>query len=117
MTAPVLTAREDWPVDLAVEDLTSHGFTALPVVVGGGRLVGIVSERHLLPDPLSDRRARTVGGLIERDVVTVQRHEFVADALRLMDEHDLRAVPVVDGFHRLAGIVTRRDILRPLGRS
>ncbi|OLT00449.1 hypothetical protein BJF90_35260 [Pseudonocardia sp. CNS-004] len=113
MTTQVLTAGEDWPVDQAAKELTGHGFTALPVVDDSGHLVGIVTEWHLLPDPLSDRRAHTVGGVMERDVITVGGDELVSDVLRTMGEHELRAVPVVDGLHRVIGIVTRRDLLRP----
>lgn len=111
MTTQVVTAREDWSVDRAAKELTSRGFTALPVIGEHDRLVGIVTEWHLLPDPLIGQRAHTVGGVMERDVITVQGHEVVADVVRTMEEHGLRAVPVVDGFHRLVGIVTRRDLL------
>jgi CBS domain-containing protein len=52
---------------------------------------------------------------MERDVIAVRGHELVSDVLRTMEEHELRAVPVVDGFHRVVGIVTRRGLLRPSG--
>lgn len=108
----VASAREDWSVERAAKELTGHGFTALPVVDDDDRVIGIVTESHLLPDPLTGRRAHTVGGVMERDVITARADEPVSGVVRSMEEHELRAIPVVDGTRRLVGIVTRRDLLR-----
>jgi CBS domain-containing protein len=119
MTRAVATVREDTPVDTAADMLTAYGYTALPVVDEHRRLVGIVTEADLLPDPLTGRRARTVGGIMTTDVINVPEHMAASVVAHRMATYDVRAVPVVDGYDRelLVGIVTRRDVLRaPLPR-
>ncbi|SRR5712692_4977549 len=51
---------------------------------------------------------RTIVG--ERETVTVDRQTSVLEAARLMSEHHIGAVPIVDG-DRLAGIFTERDVM------
>ncbi|MDN5858810.1 MAG: CBS domain-containing protein, partial [Pseudonocardia sp.] len=67
----LITATTAMSTDAAIDLLTKHRFSALPVVSGDSKLVGIVSEADLLRDPLDGRRssrARTVGGAMTRDV-------------------------------------------------
>jgi CBS domain-containing protein len=37
--------------------------------------------------------------------------------LQLMVDHRLRSMPVIDGGQRLAGIISREDVMRALQRS
>ncbi|HEY0639042.1 MAG TPA: CBS domain-containing protein, partial [Pseudonocardiaceae bacterium] len=103
------------------------GFTALPVVDDDGALVGIVTEADVLrgrvrPDPRSRPAAdrpdppRAVGEVMTVPVVTVRPGTDLAEVAALMVEHGRRALPVLDG-DILAGIVTRRDLVRCLGRD
>jgi CBS domain-containing protein len=112
MSTPVLTARESWSVTWAAEALQRNGFTALPVVDEREQVVGIVTEGDLVVDTLDGGRARptTVGGVMSTDVVTVPAHLDLAVVAHRMQSLGLRAVPVVD-HGRLAGIITRRDLL------
>jgi CBS domain-containing protein len=48
--------------------------------------------------------------LMQRPVVVCSTTDTLNDAARLMWEHDLGSIPVVDGEGRLAGIITDRDI-------
>src|SRR3712207_4314220 len=95
-----------------------------------GRLVGIVAEADVLrdrvpPDPrLHLRRdggaepaalSLLVHGVMTTDVRVVEPSADVADVARVFVDQRLRSVPVVDG-DRLAGIVSRRDLLRALVR-
>jgi CBS domain-containing protein len=114
MTAgEMVTARADMSTDQAIDLLTQHRFSSLPVVSGDGQLVGIVSEADLLRDPLDGRRsarARTVGGVMTREVVTVPPEASVQVLLGEFVERGLRVVPVVSKG-RLVGIVSRSDLL------
>ncbi|MGI5129157.1 CBS domain-containing protein [Pseudonocardia sp. CA-107938] len=114
MTAgDLITARADMSTDQAIDLLTKHRFSSLPVVSGDGKLVGLVSEADLLRDPLDGRRstrARTVGGAMTREVVTVPPEASVQVLLGEFVERGLRVVPVVSRG-RLVGIVSRSDLL------
>lgn len=59
--------------------------------------------------------ARTFGELtcadvMTRDVISITPGTTVREARRLLRRHDVKALPVVDPQHRVAGIVTRADL-------
>jgi CBS domain-containing protein len=109
--------------------MAGRGYAALPVVDDEGRLVGIVAEADVLrnrlpadprlhvrreegadqPPPLLVRGVMTVG------VRTVDSGADIADVARLFIDERLRSVPVLE-HDRLAGIVSRRDLLAALVR-
>ena len=68
MTTPVLSVRQHWPVARAAELMAEYGFTALPVVDEGERLLGLVSEGDVLVDRLG---AGAWAGHTVADVMTV----------------------------------------------
>ncbi|MGY1607819.1 MULTISPECIES: CBS domain-containing protein [unclassified Geodermatophilus] len=130
MTRDVVTVGPHTAVRYAAEVMAGRGFAALPVVEDDDRLVGVVAEADVLRDRLpADPRLhlrRDGGGGGEpppglvRDVMTrrvrsVDVTADVADVARLFVDQGLRSVPVTDGG-RLAGIVSRRDLLRTLVR-
>lgn len=94
-------------------------------VIEGGELVGIVSDRDLrevvpsaldvVERPLESARllARPVSELMSTDVVSVNPGDDVVEAIDLMIEHRIGAVPVVEaGSSVLVGIVSYVDALR-----
>src|SRR5262245_26038048 len=50
MTTPVTVVRPETPIKDAAAVLAGNGFTALPVVDGDDRLIGIVTEADLVRD-------------------------------------------------------------------
>jgi CBS domain-containing protein len=129
MTREVRTVGPGTSAKYAAELMATHGFAAIPVVDERDHVVGIVAEADVLHDRLPEdprlhlRRAdeaqvppRMVDGVMTRDVRSVESTADLADVTRLVLEHQLRSVPVVDG-DRLVGIVSRRDLLRALVRS
>ncbi|MGY1695333.1 HPP family protein [Geodermatophilus sp. SYSU D00814] len=130
MTRDVVTVGPHTAVRYAAEVMAARGFAALPVVEDDDRVVGVVAEADVLRDRLpADPRlhlrrdgpeaAEPPPGLV-RDVMTrrvrsVDVTADVADVARLFVDRGLRSVPVTDGG-RLAGIVSRRDLLSTLVR-
>jgi CBS domain-containing protein len=53
----------------------------------------------------------TVGDIMERDLVTVSPDSDVESVVRLLREHELPGVPVVDDEGRCVGIVTEADLI------
>jgi CBS domain-containing protein len=130
MTRDVVTVGPDTSVKYAAEVMAERGFAALPVVDDQDRLVGIVAEADVLRDRLPAdprlhaRRDRStpeappsvlVHGVMTAGVRTVEVSDDVADVARLFVDDRLRSVPVLE-HGRLAGIVSRRDLLRTLVR-
>ena len=130
MTREVVTVGPDTSAKYAAELMAEHGFAAVPVVDGDNQLVGIVAEADVLadrlpPDPrLHLRRDEPdedrpppllVRGVMTGGVRTVDATSDVSDIARLLVDDRLRSVPVLE-HGRLAGIVSRRDLLRALVR-
>lgn len=107
-----------------VSKLAEADIRHLPIVEDGA-LVGIVSDRDLkevVPSALdaSERPhesarilARPISEIMSSDVVSVGPEDDLVDAIDLMIEHRIGAVPVVDdGSDELVGIVSYVDALR-----
>ncbi|HEX6989823.1 MAG TPA: magnesium transporter, partial [Bacillota bacterium] len=77
------------------------------------RLQGVLTLRELV---LADPDA-VVGDLAERNVVHVHTDADQEQAARLIELHDLLAIPVVDSENRLVGIVTVDDAVDVLDRE
>jgi CBS domain-containing protein len=119
MTTRLVSVRSDDPVATAVELMAKYGFGALPVVIPGARLVGVVS----LLDVIRYREEHDERGLdadedvpvaeiMNPDVVSMSANANVsAVARRLAESGQLRMLPVVQGG-KLVGVVTRSDLLR-----
>ncbi|SFR03010.1 CBS domain-containing protein [Lentzea waywayandensis] len=131
MTTDVVVVEQDTPARDAARLIADRGFTALPVVDAFGALVGMVSEADLLRNRLPQDPRRLVHGepvearqapadvvaqAMTKSPVTVSPNTDLAEVADLMLEHDVRSVPVVHEGH-LAGIVTRRDMLRSITRA
>ena len=111
------------------------------VVATDGRVLGIVSDRDLLlrtsPDTrpwlvraLTGRRAAgpgepgrrldgprgplTAKDLMASSLVTVGAGDSLRTAIRLMMQHQVKRLVVVDEAGRLQGLVDRREVLRAL---
>jgi len=95
----------------------------LPVIDRHKKLVGIVSEKDLLhasPSAattldvyeMASLLARlVVDKVMTRDVITVTPDTAVEDAARLMVDHRIGGMPVLEG-DRIVGIVTETDIFK-----
>jgi CBS domain-containing protein len=93
------------------------------VVMENSRVVGIVTDRDIrlnLPSPATSLSvwemnyllARlTVGGVMTRSVLVIDSGRPLSEAARIMMDHKIGALPVVDDG-RLVGIVTESDFVR-----
>jgi CBS domain-containing protein len=130
MTREVVTVGPDTSTKYAAEVMAERGFAALPVIDDDDQLVGIVAEADVLRDRLpADPRLHTrrdqptpdappsllVHGVMTTAVRTVEATDDIADVARRFVHDRLRSVPVLE-HGRLAGIVSRRDLLRTLVR-
>jgi CBS domain-containing protein len=84
-------------------------------VCEGPRLVGIFTERDVLrlAGEGADLEVLRVGEVMTTRLVVVGPSDDIADAARLMREHEIRHLPVVDG-ENLLGVVGIREVLAAL---
>jgi len=131
MTTDVISVYEDTPFKQIVDLFESHSINAVPVIDSDRRVLGVVSSADLLPKiefaadhnlhPFADRRLRLAhdkaAGIAAADLMTapattIQSDATLVRAASLLDAGRLKRLPVVDGAGRLAGIVTRDDLLK-----
>lgn len=100
----------------------------LPVVNESHELVGMLSDRDLRALPSGSREVDALVGrqvdlgakvdsIMSADVMSVEADDDITEALELMLEYRVGAVPVVNGEQRLVGIVSYLDVLRVLHRE
>ncbi|MFI6371501.1 CBS domain-containing protein [Streptomyces sp. NPDC050546] len=118
-----------------VELMGQWKVSAVPVLEGDGRVIGVVSEADLLPkeefrdsdpDRYTQRRrlsdlakagALTADELMSSPAVSVHSGATLAQAARIMAQRGVKRLPVVDGQGVLEGIVSRADLLKVFLRS
>jgi acetoin utilization protein AcuB len=87
------------------------------VVMAGGRVVGVVSDRDLGGrSAAAVRKGRSVSDFMSHGVVTAQPDTTLRQAANLMRGRTIGCLPVIDDG-QLVGIVTITDILDQLGRG
>lgn len=93
--------------------LSSLHIGAMPVVDAQGALVGILSERDIVRAFARDGARlveRRVRNLMVRDVVTCGPDASMSEAEKLMAQHHIRHLPVVDGA-KVIGMLSIRDVM------
>jgi CBS domain-containing protein len=137
MNGDVLTVPPDTPLRKVAALLVAHGFSGLPVCDASGVVVGVVSEADIvlkergrtepagvlarMIDPshaAEDKKAlaRTAGEAMTSPPITIAKYRSVAEAARLMVEHDVNRLPVLNAVGDLVGIVSRADLVRAFAR-
>ena len=97
-----------------IASLMIEGFGAVPVVNGGQRLTGIVSEHDLLAaiDDGHELSRITAADIMTGNPYLVRLETTLGTLVHVLRASDLVRVPVVDANDKLVGIVARRDLLR-----
>jgi CBS-domain-containing membrane protein len=135
MTQTVVSVGEEACFKDIVALMAQWQVSAVPVTVGEGRVVGVVSEADLLPkeefrnaEPSRPEQLRRLGDmtkagavtaaeLMTSPAVTVPADATLAQAARDMAQHHVKRLPVIDQWGMLAGIVSRADLLKVFLRS
>lgn len=89
---------------------------ALPICGDDDRLHGILTDRDIVVKCLAvggDPAQTTAGELAQGTPYTVNADSDVHDALRIMEQHRIRRLPVIDN-RRLVGIISEADLARHL---
>lgn len=135
MTHTVVSVGRTAPFKEIVKTMEQWRISALPVVEGEGRVIGVVSEADLLPkeefrdsDPTRYEQLRRLsdlvkaGGVTADDLMTspaltIHADATLAQAARAMAHKRVKRLPVVDAEGRLEGIVSRGDLLKVFLRT
>jgi CBS domain-containing protein len=101
------------PVLDAIKIMAEHGIGAL-LVMQSERLLGVVSERDYARKVILKGRSSNdtlVSQIMSAPVLTVAPGQSINDCMRLMTEHRVRHLPVVEG-DRVIGVLSIGDLVR-----
>jgi CBS domain-containing protein len=140
MTRNVIGIRMDATIGKAIELMLQGHVSGLPVFDAENQLVGIVSEGDLLrraelgtemhkprwiefllgPGRMAEEYVHSHGRKVEevmsRNVITTTEMADLGEAIGLMNRHHIKRLPVMFNA-RVAGILTRADVLRKLAEQ
>ena len=136
MSSPVVTVSPDATVGEAARVMIDRNVSVLPVVDGGGNLVGIMSHSdfglHPRYRPIAGNlysllgttttpqhveevsrqvSGKRVGDVMRRRVFTIPQDASITQVTQLMLRGHFHRLPVMDG-NRMVGIITRHDFLK-----
>lgn len=109
----------DRPFTLTVRDtigdakrlVEETGTGGILILNGGEQLAGIVTTRDLL---FEHDDAKPITAVMQENVVTAPAATTPLDAERLLHEHRIEKLPLVDREGRVAGLITLKDIMKQL---
>jgi CBS domain-containing protein len=142
MDAEPLVVAPETDVETVIRSLKEHELPGIPVVNGGGRLLGIVTEADLVIDDdqgelhlphyielfggviyleslkryeerLRKAFAGTAADMMTADPDTIRPDASIQEAAKLISRSGHNRIPVVD-HGQLVGVVTRVDVLQAL---
>jgi CBS domain-containing protein len=138
MTPDVITVGTDTSFEVIAAALREHRVSAFPVLDEASQVIGVVSESDLLAklalgngddgmpgmitgilrhQQMQKARAVTAAELMTSPAYTVRPEDTVEQGAKIMYLRNVKRLPVVDAGGRLAGIVSRADVLAVYGRT
>jgi CBS domain-containing protein len=114
MTGSAECVRENETLEQAARKMKELDVGSLPICGEDNRLKGMVTDRDIVVKCLAeggDPRTATAGELAQGKPVTIGADDSIEEAIRTMQEHQVRRLPVIDG-HDLVGILSLADIAR-----
>jgi len=126
MKKKIVTATPSVSLYEAQRLMREHNIRQIPVVSEDGTLLGIVSDRDIraavLPAGLVPgftagkaekfMKSTLVERVMTRKVVTAMLTDTLEDAIVLLHDYRVNALPVVDAAGKVAGMITRTDALK-----
>jgi CBS domain-containing protein len=125
MTYKPVTVREDTAAVEALDTMVEKGIRHLPVVEAGNRVIGVVTiddlrgafpfevswRRPLDPDERDEAWDLSVSDAMTWAPLTVHPEASLDHAVRLLSEHRIGCLPVIDAREELVGILSETDAL------
>lgn len=113
MVVNPLTISPEATLDEALKLMSDHGISGIPVVTGAGKntpgkLVGILTNRDVRF--ATDRRQKVSELMTHEKLVTVRENVSQDEARRMLHQHRIEKLLVVDEQYRCVGLITVKDM-------
>ena len=137
MTTSVVTVSPAADVDEAARLMSEHKISGMPVVDERNMVIGVISQAdilvsagmykgHTFSDILKNvlgvpvqapKAGAKVKDAMSAPAVTCKMDDYIDEVARILDERRIKRLPVVDSEGHLAGIISRADIVRSIGKK
>ncbi|MCW2133914.1 MULTISPECIES: CBS domain-containing protein [Crystallibacter] len=114
MTGGAECIGENETLEQAAKKMLDLDVGSLPICGEDNRLKGVVTDRDIVVKCLAkggDPRSVKAGELGEGKPVTIGADDSIEEAIKTMQEHQVRRLPVIDG-HDLVGMLSQADVAR-----
>lgn len=114
MTGGAECIGENETLEQAAKKMLDLDVGSLPICGEDNRLKGVVTDRDIVVKCLAkggDPRSVKAGELGEGKPVTIGADDSIEEAIKTMQEHQIRRLPVIDG-HDLVGMLSQADVAR-----
>ena len=114
MTPNPRTVSADSPVVEAARVMRDEDVGIAPIVEGE-RLIGTITDRDITIRVVAegkDPQSTNVRDVASTQLVTIDPQQDLDEAVRLMAQHQVRRLPVVEEDGKLVGVVAQADIAR-----
>jgi len=110
MSTDVQTISPDASIEEAAQEMRDGDFGLLPVGEEE-QLLGVITDRDITVRAVAEGKdpSTPVRDVMSEGVISAHEDDSVEDAARVMSDHQIRRLPIVDADQRLVGIVSLGD--------
>jgi CBS domain-containing protein len=112
MTKSPSCCSSDTSLELVARAMVTCDCGSIPVT-DGDRIVGMITDRDIVTRAVAAGKCpltMTAGDLMSHPVAVLRVDDSVEDALKSLEENQVRRAPVVDGSGQVVGIVSQSDL-------
>ena len=138
MTKNVITCNENQTVEEAATLMADNGISVIPIVDDAGNLTGIITESDFITKIQSvphamvtlrslfgksfnstdfeqiykESKGKKLSEVMTKNPKTVDQDATLDEVVKFMGEKNFKRIPVVDGNGKVAGIITRTNVIK-----
>ncbi len=105
-----VTLKVDAHVSDALNLMNKHKIGGIPIVSDDNHLVGILTNRDLRFESKLQRPVSDI--MTTRDLITAPPATTLEEARKILQQHKIEKLPVVDPTGKLVGLITYKDIMK-----
>ena len=120
MTKDPKTCAPTDTVQRAAQLMKTEDVGPIPIVGDNGKLEGIITDRDIVLKVVAegqDPKTTKLADVMSTDLITCTTDGDIEKTLDLMEDNQVRRIPVVDASGRLVGIISQADIATRLDDS
>jgi len=113
MTADPQCCTAETPLNEVANLMVENDCGEIPVVDADRKLIGVVTDRDIVCRVVAKGKnpsAMAAQDAMSQPVISVTEDSSLEDVLSLMEEHQIRRVPVVDASGCCCGIIAQADV-------